>query len=433
MRTRITLFIVAIISLTLLGWWDHRRLIALEEIRDQLDARVVRLGVPLESERFTKRPRPDRNAEAKLAAAAFIKHYKEREAVKRAGGDPEKSPETAESAPSEWMPLLDSKQVRIVIRGILSDPELDPKSRRLLIGQAIAFFPSNDPTGKLSLFNEFSLHLKDTGLGWEIVRESLAVLAKENPQAALNWSRNHRDDFPSIIKFSQDVLIANTAPNNPALTFEIIREFGPGDSPGHMESKVLRSADPKLRSIALAAFRQHLALMEDKNLRGKVEQQAWRGLAESIASDGFESGSKWLTSVNLTPDELSSFSHSLDLGLVGTRKTDDAGHWIEWAAEILPAESYEEFTLEMVNSWSRNDFRSTGEWINTCPDGTMKYTAIRAYAGSLAGIEPEGATEWAMTLPPGKIRNETLKSIHTNWPKDDLEGAASFAEAHGIK
>ena len=37
--------------------------------------------------------------------------------------------------------------------------------------------------------------------------------------------------------------------------------------------------------------------------------------------------------------------------------------------------------------------------------------------GSVASIEPETATQWAMTLPPGKDRDQTLKTIHSNWPK----------------
>jgi len=41
--------------------------------------------------------------------------------------------------------------------------------------------------------------------------------------------------------------------------------------------------------------------------------------------------------------------------------------------------------------------------------------------------------QWIMTLPPGNDRDNTLRTIYLNWPKDDKEGAASFAKEHGIK
>ncbi|MGJ8635121.1 MAG: hypothetical protein ACSHX7_14490 [Luteolibacter sp.] len=433
MKIRTSIIIILLIGLSVIGWLDHCKLTALREKRDHLTSMAMKHGMSMESFRFTKRQRPDQRSEAKLAAARFIRHH-------IAGGDLAKSRGTSAADSLEWMASLDSGQIRIVIEEILNDPELDGKSRRKLIGLAVEYLLRSDPAGVLSIFSEFDTHLKDTSLGREIVRRALAILAKDNPHTAIGWVRKHANQYPEIGKSAQTILIANISKQDPTLAFEIIREFGPQRDLGAEENSIIGSSTLETRTKVISALRQHLATISDEGTRREVEQRAWQGLARALAKDDFEAGSKWLTSVSPTHDELSSTLGMLDSGLINARKTDDIGLWVEWAAETLPAEDYEKFTLQTIKSWSVCDPRSTGEWINASPDGTMKYTAIREYAPTLAFSEPEGATQWAMTLPPGKERNETLKAIqenikatYINWPKDDPEGAAAFAKQQGIK
>ncbi len=56
-------------------------------------------------------------------------------------------------------------------------------------------------------------------------------------------------------------------------------------------------------------------------------------------------------------------------------------------------------------------------------------TAIRAYAETISKYEPAAAAQWAMSLPPGKDRDQTLKSIYQNWPTADHGG---FLHGSGI-
>lgn len=120
-------------------------------------------------------------------------------------------------------------------------------------------------------------------------------------------------------------------------------------------------------------------------------------------------------------------------GRVNVEKVDESGRWLEWAAEILPASEGDECILQMMRNWVWRDFQSAGQWINACPEGPMKLTAIRAYAETLARTEPEAASQWAMTLPPGGDRDSTLKNILAAWPKEDAAGKAAFADQHGFK
>ncbi len=48
------------------------------------------------------------------------------------------------------------------------------------------------------------------------------------------------------------------------------------------------------------------------------------------------------------------------------------------------------------------------------------------------GCKSSNAVRW-MTLPLGRDRDETLNTIHMNWPKDDPTGKEAFVKEHGIK
>ena len=426
------ILISAVAGLSVLGWWDHRKLAALREDRDSLNARAFKLGISTENGRPHKRPRPDRTAEAKLAASRFIQHHKRREAIRLAGGDPEKSAASAAYAAREWMATLDSKQIRLVIEEILSDPELDDKARRKLVGQSVGFIKEKNPNAALSLFVEFSHHLKDTGMGRQVVRDALGYLAKENPQAAFAWARDHMKEFP-VIKSAQHSLIAGAALQDPALAFEIVREFNSEGSDGFAEASILRQSEPELRSMAFAAFREHLATITDMQDRRGVESRAWQALAGAIANDGFQAGSKWLLSVEPAPDELSNILHGMGMGLANSRRLDDAGHWMEWIAETVPEGTRVEHIARLMESWTSSDYEAAGNWLAASPDGPAKVAATCGYVKTIFKHDPETAMQWINTLPPGRDRDDTLKTIHMKWPGDDPEGATIFAHEHGIK
>ena len=56
----------------------------------------------------------------------------------------------------------------------------------------------------------------------------------------------------------------------------------------------------------------------------------------------------------------------------------------------------------------------------------------RINAATVAEYEPATAVQWALTLPPGETRQQTLESIYHNWPPSDARGAAEFAAKHGV-
>lgn len=64
---------------------------------------------------------------------------------------------------------------------------------------------------------------------------------------------------------------------------------------------------------------------------------------------------------------------------------------------------------------------------------SLSLHVVCKWPGLLTRYDPETAIQWIMTLPPDRDRDNTLKNIHLNWTKDVPEGAAVFANEHGIR
>jgi hypothetical protein len=65
----------------------------------------------------------------------------------------------------------------------------------------------------------------------------------------------------------------------------------------------------------------------------------------------------------------------------------------------------------MVNYWTLANHRQAGEFITKMPEGKARYAAVQAFATTVAGIDRDAAEQWALTLPPGPSRDETLQKI----------------------
>jgi hypothetical protein len=123
--------------------------------------------------------------------------------------------------------------------------------------------------------------------------------------------------------------------------------------------------------------------------------------------------------------EISDLSYSV--------KCDESGKWIEWMGAKLPVEKSNDGIRNIMHNWTEKDYQAAGKWLASTPNGPTKYLSVRTYAETLAPFEPDSAAQWAMTLPPGKDREETLANIYEKWPTDDEAAKKAFAKLHGIQ
>jgi hypothetical protein len=120
-------------------------------------------------------------------------------------------------------------------------------------------------------------------------------------------------------------------------------------------------------------------------------------LAQDMHREGIEAITRWISESKLTPQELDPF---LD-GLANATNSGETGRWIEWMRQSLPTEQADHRIDDLIHQWATRDYQA--------------------------------ATQWAASRPEGKDREQVLKTIHGNWPKDDPAGKDAFAKDYDIK
>lgn len=436
MKISIAASILILLLAALFGFHGQQQLVTVRETHDKLVASANQLGISIDPSRpstpvrITKREREDKEADAKAAAVEFIAFAREMEANREKGVSTDEAQQKRQLKIMDRMMSLDSAQLKILIAEVSAAKDLKDETRGVLIGFSIMTLSNDHPQAALALLTESSDLFEGVGMGSHVISSSLAKWAKDDPLAALEWVCNNSAKFPDFMTESaKHGLISGTAIQDPKLAFKMIGDLGLENS-SFVVTRIVRAATtPEQRTATLAALRDHLANLKDEKARKDLSDSTVRVFAQNISKEGFEAGSQWITAAGFTPAEL----ESLAGGLNNSIKNGESGRWIEWIGENLPPHKAAEKIESMVRGWTHTDFQAAGNWINSVPDGPTKNTAIRSYALTVSGYEPETAAQWALTLPPGKDRDSTLNRIYQNWPKDDPAAKEAFKQQHGIK
>ncbi len=437
MKISIALSLLILAAAAGLGWHDHQRLAVVRASHTKLVAEASQLGISIDPAansadpvRVTKHERENREADARLAAVEFIAFAKEMEAMEKKGGQPDEATQKKILDFMDRMMSLDSAQLKILIAEIRVNKELKDETRQNLIGFSIMTLSNDHPKAALALFTESSDLFKDNGMGKHLISSSLAKWAKDDPMGALEWTKKNGEKFPDLVTDdAKRGMISGTAATDPALAFKLIGELGLKDTTQAISSIMSAAKTPEERTATFAAYRAHLATLSDEKSRGALSTTAIGTLGSSLGREGFQSATAWIEKASLTPEELEGVAGSLNHSV----KSAETGQWIEWMGGKLPPEKVNANIRNLVTNWTRNDYQAAGKWLATAPDGPAKVSSVRAYAETVSTYEPVTAAQWAMTLPPGKDREDTLKRIHNNWPENDPAAKEAFAKEHGIK
>jgi hypothetical protein len=436
MKISIAASILILLVAALFGVPNHQRLVSVRESHAKLVAAAAQLGVSIDPNhpddpvRVTKREREDKEADARAAAAEFIAFAREMEAIQKKGGPPDEAQQKRIMEIMDRMMSLDPAQLKILIAEVRAAKDLKDEMRQGLIGFSIMTLSNDHPQAALALFTESSDLFKESGMGNHVISSSLAKWAKDDPLAAVEWVKKNSAKFPDLItEDAKRGLISGTAAQDPRLAFKLIGELGIKETSQSINGIILAAKTPEERTATLTALREHLATITDEKTRTELSENAVRRFAHNIADAGFEASARWISESNFTPTELD----SLASGLFGYVKSGETGKWIEWIGEKLPPDKADDRIRNLVNNWTRNDYQAAGKWLTAAPDGPTKNAAIRSYAETVSKYEPATAAQWALTLPPGKDREQTLKTIYQNWPKDDTAAKEAFKQEHGIK
>lgn len=415
------------------GFLQRRQVSVLREDRSELAATAGNLGIAVAESnagepRVTKRLREERSNQSDSVSAALLAFAKEREKAET-DGDSGKALEKQGLALAERLMAMDQEQLKSAIMELRAASGISDETRREMISFSIRMLSENYPEAALGVLAEHADTLKQSYVDQHVFSVALGKWAKENPRAALSWLQENAVKHPELAEEdSQLGVLAGAAEKNPKLAFQLLTELRLTDSTGAVQSIVESAKSPEQRSAILTAFRDHLAGIQDESERAALREEALGGLARSISEEDYNSVTSWVASQKLTAAETEEFVSGLSFE---TTKSD-TGKWIEWMAKSLPSDSLSEPVADLVSQWTQQDYLAAGKWLAAEPDGPAKSASVRAYAETVAEYEPQTAAQWALTLPPGEERTETLKTIYQNWPKNDATAAAAFAAEHGI-
>ena len=308
--------------------------------------------------------------------------------------------------------------------------DLKDETRQGLIGFSLMTLAADHPQAALALFAESSDLLKG-GMGPQVISTSLSRWAKDDPRAALDWVRTNGANYPeAVTDDAKRGLLSGAAAQDPKRAFQLISELGFKDSQNAIPSIVSCAKTPEARTAMLAALRDHLATLSDEHARTNASRLGISMLAQAATQEGFQATSQWLATAHFSPAELATFADSFN---IPAAQSADTGQWVEWLGATLPPDTAGSKINNLVRNWTRSDYQAAGQWLAAAPAGPAKNSAVRAYAETIAGYEPEVAAQWALTLPAGQDRETTLRQIYHNWPKGDPAAAAAFARQHAIK
>jgi hypothetical protein len=436
MKISIALSLLILVLGSMLGWQEHQRHATVRASRDKLVAEAAKVSIapgPVQSadgSRVTKRgrQREDKEADAKTTAAEFIRFINEMEALEKKGGPPDEAARARAEKFKDRMKALDPAQVKILIAEARANKDLTDESRENLIAFSIMTLADSHPQAALALLTESPDSLKANEMVKQAMSTALAKLAQDDPAAALEWVRANSAKFPDLVDDdAKRGVISGTAGNDPMLAFNLIAELGPKDGYEAIYKITNAPNTPEERTVTLTALRAYLATLPEGEMRDKASKNALRSLGQNAVREGFEAGSKWLASTGPNLEYLVESS-----GLYYHNYREESGKWIEWLGVNLSVEKSKIGISEMVQNWTKTDYQAAGKWLAATPDGPTKNISIRSYAETVARYEPETAAQWAMTLPAGKDRDETLKNIYQKWPANDEAAKQAFKKLHGI-
>lgn len=435
-----------------LGWQDRQRLARLRVDHARLAAQAVERGFSIDQEnpaaapRLSKRPRPDRAAEARQVAVSFLVYAKEMEAYQDERQAARENVDYSDPVLRRRMMdemdrivALDGDQLKILIGEIGVSQDIDAGMRERLLRFALDRLVEGHPHDAVMILTGTSGVLGQlqhtNGSAENAIFYSVEGWAKLDPDAALQWMREKAGLLsPELREQASAALILGIAGHDVRQALALIDEFG--KNPSNFVNRVLvRDAQTiEQRNASLAAYREWRSAPGS----GRLDEQLREGILSDLAFGnvpyrrGFEEVTGWVDQAGFSPEELDLLGKSLP----GRAKSPETGRWLVWLDAKLPPASARKNAWELSNRWLDRDLEAAREWLGTTGiDTPAKHTAMRAWAEKLFSDQPEEAIRLALSVPPGEYRQITLGRLYERWPKDDeasREAAEAFARENGL-
>lgn len=408
------------------GWQDHRKLAAVRESHGRLFAEARALGLPTDGlvidgkavlpAKTGREGHSNSGIDPKEFAVRLAAFALKMEAAEKSGTPQDEGFQQEIFGLLDEMQRLDPAELKVLIGELRANGELTAEMRRNIVGFAISMLANDHPASALAIFTESADLFGDKGGGNHVLGGALSKWASQDPEAALEWVRQNSAAHPDLVtEETKRELIGGAAKQDPRLAFKLIGELGLDDT-GSAGQEIAKSAStPAERDAIVSALRDHLAAAVDQDDAAELRSPTLQALAEGAMKDGFEGATAWIDGAGLDVNGLATITN----GIAYWRTGDDTGKWIEWMAGNPLNGAWESKAGELMDQWTRSDYKAAGLWLSQAADGPAKQVAVASYAKTVAPYDPAAAVQWANTLPAGKGRDELLKAIG---PADKTEG-----------
>ena len=430
MKSRIIILSLIAIVLAGIGWYNTRRMSLARERQRNLQQESIALDVSGPTRKSN--PRKNTAATGKMLAPEDIALMKEREEAMKPPAKPVANFWERHASMVERLKAMTPAQIRKFIAEARANEELSLESRQMLVQTAADVLIQQSPAEGLELY----LGLQDLfppELLSRRVSGGVAKWVKNDPAAAVAWVRSNFAKNPDL--FNNEAKCAITegaAKSDRKLAFGLIAELNI-DPPANATQGIVGAAKTaEDRISALQDLREYVKTIEDRDDRIRAWDYAVAVLGKNLAQEGFQAAVDWVALAGLTNAEIGSFGS--DIG--SYVKDGEQGKWADWFSEKLAAGNYQRPLRQIIDHWTAKDHEAVGNWLNAAPAGEPKNFAISIFAAEVARYQPDSAIDWAVTLPAGKLRDETLHRIYHNWPTKDPAGqaaAAAFEKQYNIQ
>ncbi|MEK7951012.1 hypothetical protein [Luteolibacter soli] len=429
MRVPLYLSVAAIAIALGIGWHDHHRLIA---ARAELDALVREgdahaAGDSSGGSQDSRRTREEaRKAGAELASD-WMDYLTKLESPEREDGavlkerDEELFRRTLLMTTTGW----DS-----FITRLLEAEDVPEHIRRSVIFRTLDTWIPKDPRGALKLIGKARGLIGDDPRGASSLSTAIHYLARTDPAAAVERVRHPEENLAGCVNDrTRTSLIAGVAFSDPALALQLVDEMDLKDRHSTIFSMGETPRTGPQKTAVLAAMRERLPALANDGARAEISQTILSGLANSFTYGNFSEARQWLESAKLTPTELAIFARQVQ----GSVLRPETGLWIEWLGSRLSPDDSRRIAATMMNDWADHDYQAATDWLsNKAPDGPVKSAAITGYIGYIADYQHETAARWAITLPEGDERDNSLRQVYRRWPAQEADARDAFAKENGF-
>lgn len=445
MKVSILLAVIILAVGLVAGLMHQEQLTRLREDRERLATRAAELGIHVESRSTADLRKPAGRHQAgrghqTLPVLDQISAYRRAmEELRLTGDDCGPALQNQGFDLMERLMDLDPEEMKRVIDSLVAEKPLpeDAYSRQEMIELSIRMLAEDHPDVALSLFTDSRRLIDELAHGDTLIKTTLAHWARKDPLAALDWIRENSEDSPDV---GRDELfhridrhemipstLAGAAQTDPELAFKLLSETGT-DRAYAIGMIAGAAGSPEDRTATLAAFRRYLTSVSDPKERESLNKKVLGSFVESLSRESFATATRWMAGQAFSAEE----RDELVRALPEEATIEESGKWIEWMAGALPPEKLGERVDRLIGAWAGKDCHEVAKWLGGQPDGTAKTAAIGAYARAAAQREPQSAVQWALTMPAGQEREDTLKRIYKTWHHEDPSAANAALQGMGL-